>query len=611
MSPRPLGRAFILAIAALALGLWGAFLCTLSPAYPPDDSPETITAAALLGVQHPPGYPLAAQLGRLADAGLALGSPAWRVNLLSALLATLCCVACAVLVRRALDGRRFAGASGLAAGAWLGLSGHFWRCATEAKGGIYLLNALLLELVFLAALEAFTAEQRGDGRGSARALRFAALAAGLALANHYPSALVCLPALALPWLAGPRSGLNGRNAAGWALLLAAGLALYAYLPLRAALDPPLNTGDARTWARFWWTVLREGYSHDPLQFQPSALALRAADWWSFLWAEGGPLLPPIAAWGLWAACRPDSAPRRRLALGLLAVWAAVLAAVVGLNRTPAEILQVQDNFLLPQDLAACALAGLGIALAAERLLGRSGRGGTLLASCLPLALGATLFGSGAEAQDRSEDFAYYDFGRGVLLSLPPGAVYLPEGDFYFMPLYYSQWVEGRRPDVACVHRNRFYGLDGFADLKRLRPDWSVRLIGGLSTLQCLLRDNAPRYPFCVGTYHESLRAQDLDGGFLVQRGLVDAVQSPPVAWPSPDLGFALPLRFQSWGPDMRDPDVRRLLRWYRESWAEQQRELDLRARHEPSRTEAAALQARSARYAVLVRCLKDPDGRRP
>ncbi|HXB98166.1 MAG TPA: DUF2723 domain-containing protein, partial [bacterium] len=71
----------------LGLGLWAVYLATLSPAFPPDDSPETIAAAVTLGIQHPPGYPLPALLGRCAALGLPLGGAAWRINLLSSLLA--------------------------------------------------------------------------------------------------------------------------------------------------------------------------------------------------------------------------------------------------------------------------------------------------------------------------------------------------------------------------------------------------------------------------------------------------------------------------------------------------------------------------------------------
>ena len=60
-----------------------AYLGTLNPVFRADDSPETITAALTLGIQHPPGYPLHTIVGRLFTLP-AIGSPAFRVNLMAA-----------------------------------------------------------------------------------------------------------------------------------------------------------------------------------------------------------------------------------------------------------------------------------------------------------------------------------------------------------------------------------------------------------------------------------------------------------------------------------------------------------------------------------------------
>ena len=71
--------------------------------FPANDSPETISAALELGIQHPPGYPLHTLLGRLAVIGLPWGSAAWRMNCLSASLgvaaALLAALACRDLLR--------------------------------------------------------------------------------------------------------------------------------------------------------------------------------------------------------------------------------------------------------------------------------------------------------------------------------------------------------------------------------------------------------------------------------------------------------------------------------------------------------------------------------
>src|SRR5260221_13193554 len=104
-------RLEIAGLALLVLALWGIYLKTLSPAFPANDSPETISAAHELGIQHPPGYPLHTLLGRAALMGIPLGSPAWRMNLLSAALGACCALISACLLRSLAPEAGFWGAA--------------------------------------------------------------------------------------------------------------------------------------------------------------------------------------------------------------------------------------------------------------------------------------------------------------------------------------------------------------------------------------------------------------------------------------------------------------------------------------------------------------------
>ena len=76
----------LIALLGLILAVFGVYLSTLYPSVPGGDSGELIVAADQLGVAHPPGYPLFTLLGKIAS-WLPVGSVAWRVNLLTALLA--------------------------------------------------------------------------------------------------------------------------------------------------------------------------------------------------------------------------------------------------------------------------------------------------------------------------------------------------------------------------------------------------------------------------------------------------------------------------------------------------------------------------------------------
>ncbi len=226
----------------LFLAAFAAFLKTACPTVSFDDSGEAVLAARQLGVMHPPGYPAFILLGRLALL-IPAGAPEFRLSLLAAALAAGAACALFGLWRAAVphDSARADGV-GWAACLLAALTTGVWAQATTAKGGVYALNALL-------AFGALALSWSG-ARGAAGAW----LAAGLAVSNHWMSALGLLPALAL---AGWRAGRAGTGRA--AVLLGLGLSCYLAQPLSTAHAPFLDWGRPATAARWWRHVTRAQY----------------------------------------------------------------------------------------------------------------------------------------------------------------------------------------------------------------------------------------------------------------------------------------------------------------------------------------------------------------
>ncbi|MEW6618752.1 MAG: DUF2723 domain-containing protein [bacterium] len=71
---------------------WAVYLHTLTPTIGLHDSGEMVTAAFVLGIPHPPGYPFYCLLGKLWITTLPIGNIAYRMNLASALCASLACM---------------------------------------------------------------------------------------------------------------------------------------------------------------------------------------------------------------------------------------------------------------------------------------------------------------------------------------------------------------------------------------------------------------------------------------------------------------------------------------------------------------------------------------
>jgi tetratricopeptide (TPR) repeat protein len=508
-------RMKVLLPAAVFLACLTLYLPTLNPAFRADDSPETVATSVILGIQHPPAYPLQTLVGRLASR-LPLGSAAWRLNLLAACLGALACALVAVLacdlggrwLRRQGEEPGVSGwggcLAGLVAGLGLGGASTFWSQSLAAKGGIYTLQMALVAatLLLLERWAAAVEDAPGlDLGGSLRlpALRGAVLLLGLGLANHWETQALVL-GVSLVWMALVLAGRPRRGPwAAWApplLVLAAlalaGPALYLYLPLRARLHPPLNWGDPSDWQQFSWVVLRQEYLDLETGFLKSlrAAAFGGGPWaavaenWGVVQRQGLRVLSHLAGPGAdvglplvllslpgWAVLRPT---RRPWAAGMNAQLGAALAVLVFLFvgvvtfyfHLKEEMVWILDVFLLPLYLAQALLAGLGLLWALRRWAPAFLRGWApwgCLALLLVLPAGAYALRAGALTQ--ADQYLAWDYAQDLLLSLKPNAILLAEGDFNTMPVYYLQRVRGQRPDVDHV-TTVFLSTDWGVDLAR-------------------------------------------------------------------------------------------------------------------------------------------------
>ncbi|HVV52624.1 MAG TPA: DUF2723 domain-containing protein, partial [Polyangia bacterium] len=146
----------------LGVGALALYLVTLCPTIFVEDSAEFSTAAAVLGVPHPPGYPLYTMLAGAFVRLVPLGDAGYRSNLFSAACGALAVVALWVLLRRLAIGRLAA----LAAAICFAVGQTFWSQGLAAE--VHTLNALLLVGALLAVHAA--AERPATGAFAATGL---------------------------------------------------------------------------------------------------------------------------------------------------------------------------------------------------------------------------------------------------------------------------------------------------------------------------------------------------------------------------------------------------------------------------------------------------------
>jgi len=535
--------------AGLALALFALYTRTLGPAFHADDSPETITACATLSIQHPPGYPLHTLLGRLASLAWP-GSPAWRLNQLSALLGALAAALLFALALSALKqlGAPRAGQAGLAAAlaALAGLGWTWWSLCGTAKGGIYTLNLALSLSLLLLALAA--RERMAAGQSPRWPLAGLGLCLGSGLAGHWPSQLALLPCLALllaPGLLGQRRRAARLLAPALAFLLL-GLSLYLYLPLRSSQQPLLSWGPMQSLSDVWAMVSRARYAavEGSRGWGDSLLLLGQA--WRDLFAELR--LPGLAllalGWGLLLWRRPY------LGLALMSWPLGLLAAVALSIHLSPDILWVMDPYLLPAHAGLCmGLLGLAFApgLLKAPIKARPAWLPGLLVAGLALATGLLHL----PLCDQRQDLAAWDYANNLLLSCPRSARLLCASDINIASPLVPHALMGRRQDLSLAMTSYLAEPWYRESLAQRHPSLELPPIGlnsqervaGLAKLE-------PGRPLYLTGGHEASQAE---AGHLLPRGLVLAWSEAGAPFSASSLAQGDPWPAYSLRGRMEDP----------------------------------------------------------
>ncbi len=442
--PAPLAhRAAALADGATLLLALLVYAATASRDVLPADSGEFQLAAALLGIPHPPGYPLYTLAGHLFTRLLA-ATPAYGLNLMSALLAA----GSLTLIGRAT--RRWAGqldaapstalVAGLVAALALGTATTVWAQATIAN---IRMPTVFFAALALDALAGFATAP--DRRRADRALLWLGLAIGLGLGHHPSLAFSALFWLLYLLLVDPRLALQPRR---WLRPLLAGLLgllPLAYIPIRGAMDAPLADPGLDTLSGFLDHVLARGFSGDMFAFaNPVDLPHRLALLPTLFSFQFNALLLVAALLGLAAL-----AWRNQRLLVLLAGSLLLHTVVTVTYRAPQTV-----EYLMPAYLPAVVAIGLVPAVVQHDRLRVSS---TVTSNWHPvtrnalsaLLLWAALLNGAAHAPSLialAADTSTRQAVEPLLETAPPETLILADWH-WATPLWVLQQVEGLRPDV--------------------------------------------------------------------------------------------------------------------------------------------------------------------
>ncbi len=456
------------------------------------DTAEFQAIGAVLGIAHPTGYPTYTLLAWLASVLLQpFGSEAVRANLLSALLVAGSCAVVAVAIER-LTGRRL---MALGAGICLAVVPTVWRIGVRADA-----HALHLFLVALLAvlLLVWADRSRSAPDSGGRWLVAAAVVAGLALGNHALTLLLAPGVAAFvllvdPWLPVRR----WRTAVGCVIaLVVTTVGVYAYLPIRSAMDPPLDYADPETLTALRYVVFGEQFrgTFSPLPSLADGVALVGR----ILTTDMGLLAPVALAGAVVTALRW---PR----LGVLTIAWFVLTVIFALGYVNARI----DRYYLVPLLIAVLWAALAVTTVLDHGLralrqgqadprshgvGRRRPGSavamTIIAAVILVAPVAAVVPGQFDDIDASRETEARRWLDATFLALEEDAVIVSWWSFS-TTMWYGRFVERRRPDITIIDDRTILdeGLGNVVSvIERFRPErpvYVIRLDRDLPELEAL------------------------------------------------------------------------------------------------------------------------------
>lgn len=469
------GMAWGLGAAVLAL-----YLATAAPNAWWGDGMELASAATVLGIAHPPGYPLYMVIAHAAIRLMPWVEPGRATTVLNAVLLAAACGMTALLLLRVIaagapDRDRAPHLSpaaclvavGLAA--LLAVAGTVWEHATitEVYPLTYLLCLALLSVAWTAPGQ----------RGGLRRTALLGGLLGLASLNHY-SILAYYPLaglVLLEWIWGRSRREKIQHSVVAALCWLAMLGGYLYLPLRARANPLMNWGDPQTPGRILYMLTGGEFrrlNFTEWKLPPYKGIERWLAWWVQEWV---PHCPAALAAAIGAAAIGLSLigltllARRRPALGIGLALAILATAFFSVTY---HILDINAYFMPALPCAAVGWIEMGRALADRRRL-PAWTVAALPAAALLVAIGRY------PAMDKSWDVMPDLYGRQVMDALPPNAIVLADRDNSIFALWYQQIALKRRPDVTVVTPSfalhdwygRYFESAG-------RPPVPIRITGG-------------------------------------------------------------------------------------------------------------------------------------
>lgn len=431
------------------------YLRTLTPNIDLHDSGDMITSAYSLGISHPPGYPLYCLLGKLWLILLPLANIAYRMNLASALSASLAVMMVYFIILKLSVSWQTEKSEWLQsvthlpsiAGAFMFcFATTFWQQAVIAEK--YTLNALFASLIIFILIkweEIVNNESFKPSSSPPVLLLIFSFILGLSFTHHLQTIfLVPASAFLILWLYYKTYHRLVPSAiiVRMAICFFIPLILYIYLPIRASFEPVVNWGCPNTLERFINHITVKEYSY---YFSASFDKLMHR----FLIEHPRFFLLQFTPYSIWL-CLPGIILLWRMRRNILIFLGLVIGGDV-IHSIRYGIHNIEDYYI-PGYLITSVWIGCGIGwltvLGLKRLKLQPWL--VYLTPAFGLIFPIISFASNYYYGNHRDHYYSYDYGSNILQPLKENSILYIKGDTFAFPLWYLHYVENIRQDVIMI-----------------------------------------------------------------------------------------------------------------------------------------------------------------
>ncbi|MBI4619754.1 MAG: DUF2723 domain-containing protein [Desulfobacterales bacterium] len=527
------------------------YLNTTAPGILVPDSPEFIASSFSFGIAHPSGYPFYLLLGKVFSF-IPIGNLAWRMNLMSALFASLVVICIYILSNRVIKvtlpenkteiiNKSFAFIGALV----LAFSHSFWPYAVNTEA--YSTSSFLLSVAILLLILCVSTEEkiragtafRSQSEKKVKRLYLLSLFAGLLLAFHSVNLIYVV--LFVGFVVVKTTYIDSKKEIKIENLLLAlsffllGLSILFYLPIRSVTSPFINIGDSSKWGDFFKTITGKIYIGElslfSIPFREKAYNLLYS-----VKSIGHQFTLPLTGIGL-IGIYLLLKKKIMVFLILLSVALANILFFANYDLGASRGESFPSQLLLPFYIIFSVFLSVGLAGITKWTISRGNLSTVIKFSSLSLVIILLLrfpFYENYKMSDSSLDRYFYEFGKRRIETFEPNSVFLctnSKNSLFF--LWYFNVIENRRLDIDSMLINPFVKTSLEKTLKDPKFEDVLKELKGRvfnntievrsMIMDSLLKNYLSRFPFYINSPEGYIREQYV----RIPTGNIYRIQDPP------------------------------------------------------------------------------------